>query len=273
MTLAAEAAAVRRANDHAVGAERQHDQPDARPRQRVGRRSDRARRSARSPRRRWRAPALSRAGRRAPPAPPPARSAIGAVAGCSRARSGGRSASALARACIVSDRSAGSDSVLEVISSADAALTASSSSSVGDPGQRRRRRRIQAVLGLTGLVERDERQLRRLAGARAQERDIDPLVAQPLAQPSAPAIVADGARDRDRRARPGGEHGRVGGDAAEMRGEAIGVGERRSGPLADQVDDRLAQAQRRCDCHRVRESGRSSCAHPADVILAWSWPS
>ena len=102
---------------------------------------------------------------------------------------------------------------------------------------------MQLVGRLALLVERDERQARALPGGEPEPLQADALGAQAIAQPRAPRVVAGAARELDVGAAAGGGHGGVRRHAADVRGERARLGERGDGPLADEIDDRLAEAQ------------------------------
>ena len=77
---------------------------------------------------------------------------------------------------------------------------------------------------------------------------VNALLLQAPTQPSAPGVLADAAEERRLGAGAGGGHRHVGQRAAAVGHEGRGLLRRVHGFLADEVDDRLAEAE---DRHRV----------------------
>ena len=113
---------------------------------------------------------------------------------------------------------------------------------VGHPGD------LLAVIVKARLAaRRDRHDLERCLRPRheLEQRRADALAVEPPAQPAAPGIVARTAGERDVSAVPGGGHGDVGDRATEVGHEGVGGGDVVERPLADQIDDGLAQTQGR----------------------------
>jgi hypothetical protein len=102
------------------------------------------------------------------------------------------------------------------------------------------------------------------------EAQVDSLLAQPPLEPAAPRVVADPARQRNPRPLARRDDSDVRRRAARVRNEGVRLVERGDGSLADQVDERLADAKR--GGRRAATLGQlpplRSAAHHARILLA-----
>ena len=102
-------------------------------------------------------------------------------------------------------------------------------------------------------AEGHERHRRLEVGDLLKPPQVDALAGQALLQPLAPGIVADAPGERSRGAVADRRNGDVGEGAAEVRAEGAGLTEAGRLLLADQVNDRLTQAEDRAGglAHRL----------------------
>ena len=126
-------------------------------------------------------------------------------------------------------------------------------------GGRHRGRYALAVdleLGLAAGQEGHEGDRGRAACDEREGVHLDSLSGQRVAKPVAPGVVAGAADEAHGGARAPASDGDVGERAAEVRAELVGVAKRGDLALADEVDERLAEADDRVAC-----GGRFAACH------------
>ena len=173
--------------------------------------------------------------------------ASGAGAGSGRRRSGGRARARARGRPSSAAASALPASVLEVKNSASVALDGARAAARRAPPiarRRRRRRRARTSARRRSSTVTNATAVRWPVGE-PEPAQVDAARRRAGRAASAPQrVVAGAAGERDRgAARAPPSTATLATDAARVRDERVGLGERGDGPLADEVDDRLAEAE------------------------------
>jgi hypothetical protein len=104
---------------------------------------------------------------------------------------------------------------------------------------------VDLVAGLARVVHRDQRHRRRGSRRELEQRHADALLLEAVPEPAAPGVIARPAGEGDVRAVVGGDHRNVRHRAAEVGHERVTVRDVVERTLADEVNERLAEAHGR----------------------------